>query len=86
MRLTILNSDPNHWLSVHRTGCAHLKRGRHWDVGTQFEWIEEHDSLESCAHSVASDFIQEGSMTEDESLQHVHFYPCVDLPLSTSSN
>lgn len=81
MRLRILNSDPaGHWLSVHRQGCQHLKRTRHWDEGG-FEWVEDHDTLTAAAESIASDFIAEGSMTVEESLDHIHFYPCVDLPL-----
>lgn len=79
MKLRILNSDPNHWLAVHKDGCRDLRRYRN---EAPYEWAEDHETLRSCAISVSSDFIKEGSMTEDESLEYVYFYPCVTLPES----
>lgn len=80
MKVRILNNDGNHWLAVHKDGCAHLKRNRHWDEG-EFAWVEDHDTLTEIADSIASDFIAEGSMTVDEARDdHIYFYPCVTLP------
>lgn len=80
MKVTILNQDPNgHWLSVHKAGCRDLSRLPHF---VETDWHEDHDTITEIALSICSDFINEGSMTEDESLQHVHFYPCVTLPLT----
>lgn len=86
MKLRILNSDPaGHWLSVHKAGCADLKkRGGNWDDG-EFAWVEEHDSITDAAESIASDFIQEGSMTLADAVAAIHFYPCVTLPLYSAA-
>lgn len=81
MKVRILNNDPaGHWLAVHKAGCAHLRRTRHWDEG-EFAWVEEHENLTDLAASVACDFIAEGSMTVEEARdEHIYFYPCVTLP------
>lgn len=82
MKVRILTSDSaGHWMSVHKEGCRDVTRNARGD-DREYPWIEDHETITSIAHSVCSDFIAEESMTEDESLQHVYFYPCVTLPLT----
>jgi len=80
MNLTIV--DTNHaryWMEVHKTGCTDLLRLR----GPQQSTFEA-DSLTEAAADLAADFIAEGSMTVERALQHIHFAPCVRLPLVVS--
>lgn len=83
MKLRILNqSNDGHWLSVHKADCRDLNRDQsvQWENRHGHRWIENHDSLRSAAESIACDFISEGSMTVEEALGAIYFYPCVDLP------
>lgn len=79
MKLTIMVRYDGEWMEVHKTGCRDILRNLYSDAHNG-QWVENHDSLSSCAESVASDFIAEGSMTIDDALSAIKFYPCVTLP------
>ena len=80
MNLTIM-IGLDEWMEVHKTGCRDIKRKSYRDAHSG-QWTEDHDSLTSAAESFASDFINEGSMTIDDALAAIYFYPCVTLPKS----
>lgn len=77
--------DPNqvekgYWMEVHADGCADLSRGRRGQTKGAGSWTIEAATMREAAIAISSDFIAEGSMTEDEALEHVYFAPCVKLP------
>ena len=79
MNLTIM-IGLDEWMEVHKTGCRDIRRNIHRD-SHEGMWTEDHDSLTSAAESFASDFIDEGSMTIEDALSAIYFYPCVTLPI-----
>ena len=66
--------DPNHceWIEVHKAGCRDL--GKRKPVHYQFEA----ETREQIAKETAGDFIDEGSMTLEEAIGHIHFAPCLN--------
>lgn len=67
--------DPNFskaWAEVHKAGCSHLGKRKpvHYT-------LEEIGSRVEAAEEIASDFIDEGSMTVEDALHAIHFAPCL---------
>lgn len=83
MKLHVIRPQ-EHWLAVHKAGCADLRRIHPMSEDRRYPWMEDHESLTEAAESIASDFIAEGSMTVEEALNEIHFFPCVTLPLEAS--
>jgi hypothetical protein len=71
--------DPNHtqhWMEVHKAGCAHLRRGKRGDNS----WTLEVSTLEELAQELGQDFLAEGSMTLADVIESTFLAPCVKLP------
>jgi hypothetical protein len=67
----------DYWMEIHAAGCSH-KKARVSQGASSFTAI----SLTDAALEIASDFINEGSMTVEEARDsHIHFAPCVNLPV-----
>jgi hypothetical protein len=66
----------------HKTGCRDIGRER---VRWQNEWTEDADTLDELAASVFSDFINEGSITDEQALSYLDCAPCVTLPYAEDS-
>jgi len=72
MKISIV--DPNFseaWVEVHKAGCQHLGRRK------PVHYSEEAESRADAASLIASDFIQEGSMTLEDALNAIQFAPCL---------
>jgi hypothetical protein len=78
MKLAALdpNSAQDHWMEVHKAGCADTTRR-----GKRVHWTFDAATLTEAAEEVASDFLDEGSMTIEDALADIHFAPCVTLPV-----
>ena len=75
MLVTIIhNSESN--VSVHRAGCADIKRRELRDRGYLSHYNAEVTSEQEAANDAWSDFIGEGSMTEAQALSYTYVYPC----------
>ena len=83
MKLTVLDpNSTNFWMEAHKAGCADLKkRDRFGMPKGRGAWTMEADTLTEAAEVIAGDFLEEGSMSVEEALGHIHFAPCVDLPV-----
>lgn len=56
-------------MEVHAAGCRDIRGRGHWTFAAT--------ALEDAAYEVASDFIDEGSMTLADAIDVIHFAPCV---------
>lgn len=76
VRFTVI--DPNlsdHWMEVHRSGCAHLSRSRRGHRLSEGAWEMEAKSRREAAIEIASDF-DDGSGVPESVLAQVYFAPC----------
>jgi hypothetical protein len=78
MQLVLIDTnETDYWMEVHKAGCGAIGRRAHVYGEATFAA----STLTEAAADLASDFIDEGSMTlEDARDEHIHFAPCVKLP------
>jgi len=85
VKVTIIqNSNEN--ARVHIAGCADITRREKRDRGYLSSWDADVATRQEAANDAWSDFISEGSMTEEAALGYTAFLPCCDeLPDSALS-
>ena len=59
---------------VHASDCPDCKK---LESAREHFCIEHHDSALSVSISIWSDMINEGSMSAEDGLHEIHFFPCV---------